>query len=260
MKTVIVSLSPRKKFSASMYYSKVLKFFINEGEVSIINLKTESQYNELKNQLHEIDNLVIVTPVYVDTIPSTALEILVKIENFVKDKDIRLNVYGMTNCGFYEGEQNELAQRTIRLWSDKCGFVYKGGIGIGAGVMVAFTRILPIVGIVLELLTLSILMVIGAIKGELQINDVFDNYFPYNLLIQTALYLMWNMGLFINGYKLAKNIESLGESPLKYTTIWFCPRALFVIIASIYWVIASAIWYRGKFWRLHKMPKKKLIK
>lgn len=255
MKTVIISLSPRKSFSASMYYSKVIKLFMGKGEVSIINLKTKRQYSEFEKQLDSIDNLVIASPVYVDTIPSTVLEKLVKIENYVKDKNIKLNVYAVTNCGFYEGEQNRLAQKTIEVWSQKCGFAYKGGLGIGAGVMIAFTRMLPLMGIAIELLTIMVRILLCAANGNLTGQAVFEHYFPYSFLIQTLLYLLWNMGFFVNGFQLGKNIKKARVSPLKYTTLWFCPRFLFVIIASMYWFFASMIWYRGAFWRLTKEPK-----
>ncbi|MEA4852765.1 MAG: hypothetical protein VB082_00640 [Christensenella sp.] len=255
MKTVIVSLSPRKSFSASLYYSKVIKFFVLKGDVSIINLKTQKQYLELEQKLNSIDNLVIVTPVYVDTIPSTALERLLQIENFVKGKNIRLNIYAVTNCGFYEGEQNRLAQKTIELWAQKCGFIYKGGLGIGAGVMIAFTRILPLIGLLIEALILSFRMFLCLVDGSFTAAHIFYHYFPYTLVFQTGLYLLWNMGFFINGFKLAKKIEKSKDVPLRYITIWFCPRYLFVVMASIYWFFASMIWYRGKFWRLHKEPK-----
>ena len=71
MRTVILSLSPRKSFSASMYYSKVVKLFMSQEDVQVLTIKTQKQYQELEQQLHTIDNLVIVSPVYVDTLPST---------------------------------------------------------------------------------------------------------------------------------------------------------------------------------------------
>ena len=255
MRTVILSLSPRKSFSASMYYSKVIKLFISKKDVSIIKLKTQKQYLEFEQQLDKIDNLVIATPVYVDTIPSTVLERFVQIENCVKEKNININIYALTNCGFYEGEQNELAQKTIELWSEKCGFNYKGGLGIGAGVMIAFTRTLPLIGVGIELLLILIRMLLALLEGDFTVGNIFYHYFPYTLVIQTSLYLLWNMGFFINGFKFAKKIQKIKKAPVKYTTLWFCPRFLFVLIASTYWLIASIIWYKGAFWRLHKEPK-----
>lgn len=74
MKTLILSLSPRKNFSASMYYSKVLKFLMKRGDVSILELKTQKQLLDVEKQLQDIDHLVFATPVYIDSTPSTALE------------------------------------------------------------------------------------------------------------------------------------------------------------------------------------------
>ena len=138
MKTIIITMSPRKSFSASQYYSSILKFFMKKGEVSIVECKTYKQYLELEKKLDTIDNLVIASPVYVDTLPSTVLERLKQIESYAQSKSLKLNVYALINCGFYEGEQCKLAIQTIELWSEQCGFNFLGGLGIGAGVMLSF--------------------------------------------------------------------------------------------------------------------------
>ena len=255
MKTLIVTLSPRKSFSTSMYFSKVLKFFSTKGQVSILEVKTQKQFLELEHLLPEVDNLVFATPVYVDTIPSTVLERLKQIENFVKNRDISLNVYSLTNCGFYEGEQCQLAINTFKLWCDKCGFTFKGGLGVGAGVMVGFIRTLIPIGVAITLLEILIRAIACLMGSDFSAAAIFNHFFPYTLVIQTGLYLLWSMGLFVNAFKMAKYINSGADMNVKYTGLWFCPRFLFVIMASIYWVLASMIWYRGAFWRLHKEPK-----
>lgn len=254
MKTVIITLSPRKSFSASLYFSKLLKFFSSKGDVSIVELKTQKQYLEFEKLLGHVDNLVFVTPVYVDTIPSTVLAKLKKIEDYVKDKDISANVYALTNCGFYEGDQCDLALNTFNIWCQRCGFSFKGGLGIGSGVMLSFIRTLIPIGIVLTLFEWLLRGVVGAFSGDLSLYTVFGHP-PYTLIIQTALYFLWSMGLFIHTFKMAKSVQSGRTMPLTYTQAWFCPRFLFVIIASIYWLVASMFWYRGAFWRLHKLPK-----
>lgn len=258
MKTLILTLSPRKNFSASMYFSKVLKFFMGKSSVRILELKSEKQYIQVEKQLDKVDNIVFVTPVYVDTIPSTVLEKLQKMERYAKDKDIKLNVYAITNCGFYEGEQCELAQTTFKIWCEKCKFSWKGGLGIGAGVMVAFIRTLIPIGVALTLIEILIRVLICLFSGAFTVQGVFQNFFPYSLLIQTILYLLWSMGMFVNTYKMAKFVLKGRNMSIKYTTIWFCPRFLFVILASMYWVIASVVWYRGAFWRIHKEPRTEL--
>ena len=254
MKTLILTMSPRKSFSASMYYSKVLKFFMKKGEAEILELKTQKQYLDLERQLDSVDNLVFVTPVYVDTLPSTVLEKLVKIEDFAKDKNLKINVYAITNCGFYEGEQCELAQKTFETWCLKCGFNFYGGLGIGAGVMVAFIRTLIPIGIFITLLETLIFAVLAFVNtGIITVNDII--HFPSAFVVQMILYILWSMGLFVNSFKMAKNVAVSKEMGINYTGLWFCPRFLFVIIASTYWMIASVFWYRGEFWRILKEPK-----
>ena len=254
MKTLILSMSPRKSFSASMYYSKVLKFFMNKGEVELLELKTQKQYLELESKLDTIDNLVFVTPVYVDTIPSTVLDKLVKLENYSKGKNLNLNIYTITNCGFYESSQCELAQKTFKIFCEKCGFNFKGGLALGAGVMLAFIRTLIPIGIVITLIETLFLAIFALINtGLVTYSDLL--HFPSTLVVQTVLYILWSMGLFINSFRMAKNVNSSKDMDIIYTGLWFCPRFMFVIIASIYWIIASVFWYRGKFWRLLKEPK-----
>ncbi len=240
MKTIILAMSPRKSFSASMYFSKLLKFFMGKSEVSILELKTQNQYIALEKQLNQIDNLVFATPVYVDSIPSTVLERLQQIEAYARDNSVSLNVYALANCGFYEGEQCELALETFRLWCKRCGFSFKGGLGIGSGVMVSFIRTLVPLGIAITL-------------AEILIQTL--HFFPYALTIMTGLYLLWSTSLFLSSRQMAARIRSSLDMETAYIHISFCPRFLFVVISSLYWVIASMIWYRGAFWRLHKEPK-----
>lgn len=42
-------------------------------------------------------------------------------------------IYGICNCGLYEGEQNEFALEVLRNWSVKCGYIWSGAVGIGGG-------------------------------------------------------------------------------------------------------------------------------
>ena len=254
MKTLIITMSPRKSFSASMYYSKVLKTFMKKGTCEILELKTNKQYNEIIVKLSEVDNVVFVTPVYVDTIPSTVLEKLVKIENYVKENPIKLNVYTITNCGFYEGTQCKLANKTFKLWCKKCGFNYKGGMSIGAGVMVAFIRTLIPIGIGITLCEYLLFTIISIINnGVINIGEVI--HFPVTLVVHIILYILWSMGLFINSFKMSKKVSKNKNMDNIYTGLWFCPRFMFVIIASIYWILASIFWYKGKFWNMLKEPK-----
>ena len=45
----------------------------------------------------------------------------------------QIHIYGIVNCGFYEGEQAELSLKLLQNWSLKAGFVWSGGVGIGGG-------------------------------------------------------------------------------------------------------------------------------
>ena len=130
MKILILSTSPRKSFSTSLYLGKILKFFLAGNSVEIFQLKSVGDYTKIIGKLSDIDALVFTTPVYVDSIPSTTLEHLKKLEEFIGGKNYNFKVYSILNCGFYEGHQCCNALKTYELWCKKAGLDFGGGIGV----------------------------------------------------------------------------------------------------------------------------------
>lgn len=99
----------------------------------------QSQYEEIVNSTA----LLIVFPLYVDSIPSNALRVLADLE---KQYKLRKNmmVYCIVNNGFFEGKQNYIAIEQIKNWCDVTGTTWGQGIGIGAGEMLPLITDIPL--------------------------------------------------------------------------------------------------------------------
>lgn len=81
--------------------------------------------------------IVLAFPLYVDSIPSHTLKILMELEKAIKTEQSKnIMAYAIVNNGFYEGQQNHLALEMVKHWCEHCGISFGGGIGQGAGGMV----------------------------------------------------------------------------------------------------------------------------
>lgn len=238
MKTVFLFTSPKKRFSNSNYLSSITKFATRSEKVSIKyeGIKDlEKIFNEIKN----CDNLVISTPLYVDSIPSHLLILMQKIENYVKENNLHFNLYSYCNCGFYEGVQTEYLHQMFKIFANKCKLEYKGGVGVGAGEMLGVLRLNYIVAAVHFLINLIIAFVSLAKGGNGA--DFSHALNPISFMITVLVAVLFSLGAYLHSIALGISISKSKDHKIKYTTVWFCPKFLFVFFASIYWFIRSLI-------------------
>lgn len=143
MKIALINGSPKFKNSASEIILDIVKENISSSEVSnFIFNKPFIDVNTLSS-LAEHDIFVIAFPLYFDGVPGHLVNCLHQIEEYFIDKDKKITVYPISNCGFYEATQNHLALDIIKNWCAHCGFVYGQGLGVGAGAMLNFIRSIP---------------------------------------------------------------------------------------------------------------------
>lgn len=84
------------------------------------------------------DVLLIVFPLYVDSLPAPLIRLLTLIEQAAKASEVPLPmVYAVCNCGFYEAGHNALALRMVRAFARRAGLRYGYGLGIGCGGVLA---------------------------------------------------------------------------------------------------------------------------
>ena len=80
------------------------------------------------------DKIIFVSPLYADTLPSHMIEFLTVLEKYLTDNNCtKIQVYGMINCGFYEGTQCRHALDMIKYFCRKCNLNWNFGLGIGGG-------------------------------------------------------------------------------------------------------------------------------
>jgi multimeric flavodoxin WrbA len=146
MKITIVNGSPRGKKSNSQYYINELEKLLPGNAIDHISaLEKEILEPEKIPTLSNRDILVFCFPLYVDAIPSHLLAVLQNWETWFKKSDgERPVVYGLVNCGFFEGEQTQPALEILENWCERAGLVWGTGLGIGGSEMLSHLASVPI--------------------------------------------------------------------------------------------------------------------
>ena len=141
MKIALINASPKPAFSGSgNLLAEMKKSFPKEATVTSYELRRKYISEFTVKELLEMDAWVIFCPLYVDALPSHLLSCLVQLENAKPQK--RIQVYGVINCGFYEGEQTNVAFAVLRNFCTRCGFDFNGGLGIGGGGILSISQLL----------------------------------------------------------------------------------------------------------------------
>lgn len=133
MKIALINGSPKGNNSASAGLLADLKSHIGgKAEIAETGLCKTAVSEEILTALIHADVWVFAYPLYVDGIPSHLLSCLMQLQKSESDFG-KISVYGIVNCGFYEGIQADLALKILENWCTKAGLRWGGGIGIGGG-------------------------------------------------------------------------------------------------------------------------------
>ena len=144
MKISIINGSPKQGKNTSEI---LINFFLSEiGNKNHINI-----YHPIKQSLNpkdfemlsSSDVLLFVFPLYIDSIPSHLLRLLIDLD---KNKIFSKNtcVYCIINNGFFEGKQNHIAIEQMKIWCIAAGATWGQAIGVGAGEMLPFVSEIPL--------------------------------------------------------------------------------------------------------------------
>ena len=107
MKIVLINGSPKVKKSASSVLLEDLKIQLCEkAQIVEAAFHTSTVSEETLEELRNADAWVFAYPLYVDGIPAHLLSCLVQLEE-AHLKDRQIHIYGIVNCGFYEGTLSE---------------------------------------------------------------------------------------------------------------------------------------------------------
>ncbi|WP_143024233.1 hypothetical protein [Eubacterium barkeri] len=122
--------------------------------------------------------------------------------------------------------------------------------------MIGFIRVLPVIGLSITLLQWLISTILLAAQGSLTTAGTLAGFHPANLIIQCLLFLLFTLGVFVHCRRLARAMGRGAAFGPQYTTVWFCPRFLFVLMASLYWFL-RALFLHGRLpWQLFRAPRR----
>ncbi len=133
-KVILLNCSLRADNSNSKKFLDRLSGDIR-GNAESINLSTFiNRYDQLVEILAGAQTIVLGVPLYVDGIPSALLRVMEKLEK--SEKAGGKHIYIVSNMGFYESVQLKNLMNMVKTWCEKCGYIYGGGVAIGAGEMI----------------------------------------------------------------------------------------------------------------------------
>jgi hypothetical protein len=239
-KTVLINCSPKQKLSVSGFLMKCAGVLIR-GKKEYLHLRTPADHEAILRALQDAGKVVFVVPLYVDGIPSHMLPFMRKMESFCRENSLRLKVYVIANNGFIEGKQNEPLMQVMENFCVRSGLEWRGGIGIGGGVMLNVERIM--ITVMFGLMLLRVFF--SAVQGE----NVLDPVLSFGKSLLGLLILA--CGIIAFGIRLAVHINRGTDAGKKYTRIML-PSFIFIIFADLFFIIISVLQggiFRGWFSR-----------
>lgn len=233
MKTVIVTTSPKKhhRWANSTYAAQLVRLGCGGGDV--LPLRGPKDYAAIAAACAEADALVLAMPLFVDSLPAHVLAFLEAMEE--PARSWRCKVYGVSCCGFFEGRQTRFQLAQLRLWCQRAGLSYGGGLGVGSTEMLGTIRFTNLFACVP--LGLLVGLIVGLCSGSAHSALVSG---LISLGVSLALYLLWSSGFFWHTLRFGAGVGRLAQLPDRFTTVWFCGRPLFTFFASLFWVIRAA--------------------
>lgn len=133
----IINASPRGRNNSRSDFiiNNIIKLLSNEVKVTKYYSGDIINKPNLFEEIIKNDVLLFASPLYADSIPSSALRFLYSFDDFLakKEKKINLKVYGLINCGFLEGTQNKIALQILENFCVQTKLNWCFGVGIGAG-------------------------------------------------------------------------------------------------------------------------------
>lgn len=140
MKAAVINGSPKTGSSASGRIIGMLreKLIDKVGDISdLIVVRSaappEKALAEARLALEGAQAIVLVTPLYVDSLPShviSLLEALVPEASFLAPE---ARLYCVVNCGFWEPDHNALALEQLRLFAKAASLPWGQGLAFGGG-------------------------------------------------------------------------------------------------------------------------------
>ena len=108
-------------------------------------VRSEERLNDLVESVAGTDLVIFSAPLYVDALPAAVTQVLEVLHRRL-DEHHRAEgqtLVAISNCGFPEAEQNEIALRIYRAFARQSGFAWAGGLALGGGEMIKQRPMVP---------------------------------------------------------------------------------------------------------------------
>ena len=132
----VINGSPKTENSASgMLISQIENILGTKATIyQAIKLIHKEGISDALSDILKADTLLIVFPLYLDSLPAPLVKLLTLIEQEAANTSGRLpTVYAVCNCGFYEANHTKIALNIIENFTIRTGLSWGYGIGIGSG-------------------------------------------------------------------------------------------------------------------------------
>lgn len=126
---MILNGSPRAPRSNSKRYAELFSSYY-PGSTQTFPI-TRNNHQELCARIDGASRLLLVFPLYADTLPVPLLDFLKSLEAYSPRQKPTVSV--LVNCGFLEPRQNEVAVRMLRLYCRRNGYPFGSVLMIGSG-------------------------------------------------------------------------------------------------------------------------------
>jgi len=130
---LILCGSPKREQSSSREFGSYLARRLEAAGVRAA-VRSTAPMETLMADVRGADLLVLSFPLYADGIPARLKEALMQI---VADNQGAKFCAALVQCGFLESRHNDTAIEMCRLFAKEAGFTWLGGLGRGAGGMLA---------------------------------------------------------------------------------------------------------------------------
>ena len=134
-KTVIINALPRAPKSKSRRYAQLLAQHCPTPTQYLEARPTN--YPALRSAIEEAEGVVLVFPLYADSIPATLLNFLKHLQQNPTFNKPAVSV--LVNCGFIEPRQNNVAVQQVQLFCSQCGYPFGAVLKVGSGEVILDT-------------------------------------------------------------------------------------------------------------------------